>query len=243
MNPRTKRSLKCSAIALFCLETLLAVSALPSALDGKKTFKQYHQTCAGRFSRLYYTSCKEDVLPPVLKSAMSHPRTQKSIDDLFVSAENNKFSEIAGIITLDKEKGGYFFRFYVSKTLNEEFGEELINSENKIEFIKKNEAVYKSVTEIPPQIYEDCIKQNAEQHLIDWYFAYSQSTALLNLDLLYWEHTFKLQGTVISEFHLHQENPPSAKDLTANWLIIVNKKHNSKYTLYQTKNNQSYKIN
>ncbi len=234
MKTRNKRAL----LAGLFFEAALALASIPYSVSGSETFLNIHRRIFGAVQLAQRSLRKADVDDATLRHAFQHPRTQDSLDRLFINDDGISYSEIAGIATIDYDNGP-FLRFYPARTENQKFAEQLLNSDNLIGLISQNETFYKEITEIQPWLYRYYIRGENYEELLSIYTAASDNKSTIDRLLMHAENPC-LRGQYLGSFHLHNDgSQPSQQDLILEHLVIV---RTESYSLYRTGNGVARRI-
>ena len=203
--------------AVLGMYTLIAATlADPYQFPKPKNFLDYHKDAIGAVAWAYHSWRKIECNDQTLERAFSHPKTKASLDDLFVKDDGKIYAEIAGLISIDSDQQGTYLRFYTTKTINELFGDELLQTDNPLAFLKKNQKLYSDIVPIEPAAYSTALKLGLLGNLIHHYIYFSDNTALRygsTYRQLSYEQLTAWSGRLVGTFHLHNNiNPPSKQD-------------------------------
>lgn len=230
---RAKKFLKRGLCVLLAFEAALACFSFSSLRPERNTFLDYHVRAAGALSRRYNLSgakpCDESVREAFLDS-----RTKSSLDDLFENDTSRRYTELSGILSIDEDDEGKFFRFYVGKTINEELAEEFLFAQDEFDVLQNRRAQIKEFTGVSDALIDESIRTR-NRSVIDLYLFQSDYMAHLDLPLLYGRRLGRLKGQVLGEFHLHRFDRPSAEDRKYDWYVFVREP----YSLYRTESDGS----
>lgn len=236
MHKRNKRAI----IAGLLFEGVHALGALIFGTYGIETFLDSHRRVLGA---LHWASCKaeqENFTDETLGRAFQHERTQNSLETLFDQDDTINYSEIAGMITLDNDATGPFLRFYTAPTENQRFAELLINAENPRSVIHANESFYREITEMSPGTYQSNFNRLNPEALVRTYLRTSDNKSVVDKSLLHYAQLFRLEGTFVGYFHLHNDYaPPSTKDKELEHFVIT---RTHPYSFYRTGNGTAVRI-
>ncbi len=212
--------------AIFGIYTLLSTAlADPYQFPKPTTFLSYHKKAVGTVAWAYHRVRSIEYDDRTLERAFLHPKTKAHLDDLFAKDDGKIHAEIAGLISLDSDEQGKYLRFYTTKTINELFGDELLQTDNPLEFLKKNQKTYLSIVVVNEKEYDTALARYISALelrlpgiLIKDYLYYSNERALHDGNTsqqLFYEHFFSWSGRlIVGDFHLHNDsNPPSKQDL------------------------------
>ena len=236
------------AESLFGLYTLVNVYTSDiNTFPKPKTFTDHHRDAIGAVAWFYRylrsTNCDDQTL----RKAFEHKKTTKSIDSLFLQDDIKMYTEVKGFISIDTDSEGPFLRFYTTKTVNELFAEDLMQTKNPLEFLIKNASFYKEVTNMPANLFDSVIKQKRVDLLFRDYIYYSDNTAISNTDTsrrLFYDNLFNWHGRLIGEFHLHNNsNPPSGQDILldpSSPSYVISK--TAPFTFYRVQDKTYFKI-